>query len=204
MFLVDVKTGEATATITGVRSRYGRWSRDGKAIFYVRFAENSLAGQMLKRNLETQQEEVLYSPGIPGDNFESLELSPDGRRLAFSGAARDSGEVETVLMVIPAEGGQPRLLLQVPESEQVRVVGWSPDGREILFTRNLKLATERSTTLWRIRFEGGEPQKLDLGMNVLNDIRFHPDGRRVAFDSGQRGEEIWVMENFLPAAKGAK
>ena len=84
------------------------------------------------------------------------------------------------------------------------MVGWTPDGREILFARDLKLATKPSTTLWRIRLDGGEPRKLELGMNVLNDIRFHPDGRRVVFDSGQRGAEIWVMENFLPPLKSSK
>jgi hypothetical protein len=40
-------------------------------------------------------------------------------------------------------------------------------------------------------------------MNVLNDIRFHTDGQRVAFDSGNRGAEIWVLENFLPWAAAA-
>lgn len=208
LFLVNVKTSEATPTVTDNRSRYGRWSPDGKAIFYARQLGllNDTPGQIVRLNLETQEKEVLYTSKLPGENFISLELSPDGRRLAFSGAAleKTSGEEETVLMVMPAEGDQPRLLLQVPAEELVKVVGWTPDAREILFTRDLKLATQPSTTLWRIPREGGEPRRIELGMNVLNDIRFHPDGKRVAFDSGQRGAEIWVMENFLPPLTAGK
>jgi hypothetical protein len=31
-------------------------------------------------------------------------------------------------------------------------------------------------------------------------IRVNPDGRQLAFVSGRRHAEIWVLENFLPAA----
>ena len=207
LFLIDVRTGEASPLAIGRRQRYGRWSHDGRAVFYVQLGGEKLIGQIVKRNLETGQDEVLHSPSSPPllDNVTSLEVSPDGRWLAFSGFAleKDSGE-ETVLMVMPAEGGEPKLLLQVPESDSVKVIGWTPDGREVLFTRDLKMGKERSTALWRIRLEGGEPRKLELGMNVLNDIRFHPDGRRVAFDSGEPRAEIWVMENFLPEAGATK
>ena len=207
LFVIGVATGEASPVAIGRRQRYGRWSHDGKAVFYVRLGGEKLIGQIVRRQLETGQEKVLYSPDSPPllDNITSLEPSPDGRWLAFSGYAlgKDSGE-ETILMVMPAEGGEPKLLLQVPASDLVKVVGWTPDGREVLFTRNLKMAKERSTALWRIRLEGGEPRKLELEMNVLNDIRFHPDGRRVAFDSGEPRAEIWVMENFLPEAGATK
>ena len=93
--------------------------------------------QIVKRNLATQQDEVIYTPDESAPNFDyfnSLEISPDGRWLAAS------GDVGIPLIVISADGGQPRPLLKVPESEFLRVVGWTPDGREVLFTRNQALA----------------------------------------------------------------
>jgi hypothetical protein len=30
-------------------------------------------------------------------------------------------------------------------------------------------------------------------------VRLHPDGTRVAYSAGARQEEVWVIENFLPA-----
>ncbi|MGB6001175.1 MAG: hypothetical protein WBG67_07510 [Thermoanaerobaculia bacterium] len=207
LFLVDVKSGEATPVVTDRRSRYGRWSRDGEEVFYARqLGLNDATVQIVRLNLETQQKEVLYTSELPGENLNSLEVSPDGRWLAFSDVAlnKTTGDDETVLMVMPVDGGRPRLLLEVPVSETVKVVGWTPNTQEILFARDPKLAAKPSTTLWRIGNDGGEPRKLELGLNVLGSIRFHPDGRRVAFDSGQRGAEIWVMEDVLSLLKASE
>ncbi len=60
---------------------------------------------------------------------------------------------------------------------------------------------DRKRELWRISAEGGEPQKLELAMENLRDLRFHPDGRRIAFSGGKFSGEVWVMENFLPKAE---
>jgi hypothetical protein len=56
-------------------------------------------------------------------------------------------------------------------------------------------------SLWRVPAKGGQPERLDLTMKGwLTNLRVHPDGRRIAFDAGEEGkEEVWVMENFLPA-----
>ncbi len=32
----------------------------------------------------------------------------------------------------------------------------------------------------------------------------HPDGKRIAYLAGKRGEEVWVIENVLPTAKAAQ
>ncbi len=55
-----------------------------------------------------------------------------------------------------------------------------------------------SLELWRVPAAGGPPEKLDLSMEQMRKIRFHPDGRRIAFEAGSSGAEIWVMEHFLP------
>jgi hypothetical protein len=57
--------------------------------------------------------------------------------------------------------------------------------------------------VWRIPAEGGEPQKTELAMEGLRSLRFHPDGKRIAFSAGRQQYEVWVMENFLPPLKSA-
>ena len=44
-------------------------------------------------------------------------------------------------------------------------------------------------------------EKHSLTMDGLEDLRFHPDGKRLAFNSWRFESEAWVMENFLPAGK---
>ena len=63
----------------------------------------------------------------------------------------------------------------------------------------MALAGEGTVQVFRVAAQGGEPLKTDLAMKSLSGLRFHPDGRRVAFVSGEYAEEVWVLENFLPA-----
>ena len=60
-------------------------------------------------------------------------------------------------------------------------------------------APDKPDELWRIPVAGGEPRKLNLGVKVSH-LSLHPDGRRIAFTGPdpKGGQEVWVMENFLP------
>ena len=61
--------------------------------------------------------------------------------------------------------------------------------------------------LWRIPIAGGEPQRTGLSVEGIGIVAPHPDGRRIAFDTGNRGgspNELWVLENFLPPLKSAR
>jgi Tol biopolymer transport system component len=206
LFRIDVTSGEAvpfvgTDQVTDRRSRYGRWSSDGKAVFYTRQpGTNDSIAEVVRMDLETESRDVLFRAPLPGDHFSSLELSPDGRWLGFSGVAGVAPpEYEaTTLTTLPANGGPARLLLQISGQEWIKVVGWSPDSSEVLFTRGDKLGGEASTTLWRLSLHGGEPRGIDAGVPVLHAVRFHPDRRRVAFDAGQRGFEIHALTGLFP------
>ena len=151
-------------------------------------------------DLETEARDVLHRAPLPGDYYSSLEISPDGRWLAFSGvASAPPPEYEaTTLTVLPANGGPARQLLRISGREWIKVVGWSPNSSEVLFTRDDKLGGEASTTLWRISVHGGEPRGIEAGVPVLHAVRFHADGRRVAFDAGRRGSEIQALTGFFP------
>lgn len=198
LFRLDVETGVVSVIVhqrAGAR-REPVWSADGKAIlFQGRDQDTSFfgnVGTLVMRDLETGQEKTLYS----GHHLHGWVLSPDGRRLAVGTEDPDTVEAnleDDVLRVIPVTAeGAGEVLIRVPGPEDMEVISWTSDGQGLLF----RMAGE----LWRVSAAGGEPRKLELAIEDMHDIRFHPDGRRIAYTIGSTYmNEIWVMENYLPA-----
>ncbi len=203
-YRIDTQTGEATSIVqrtpsSGGKLRLAVWSADGKAILFQRGAS------LVLRDLDSGRENVLYSC----DHIHAWSLSPDGRQLALTVPSDDQAKNSTpassnVLLVMPATGGQTRELFRVPAKEEITAVVWTADGRELLFC---KVSGPRNLQeeLGRIPADGGRPRALalDLTGKQLTSLRFHPDGTRIAFTAGERKEEVWVMENFLPEPTGA-
>lgn len=168
------------------------WSADGKALFYTHPDREGLA--LRRHDLETGEGKVLYR-----SNAHNLAPSPDGRWLTFTMATGAADKVENVLMLLPLDGGDPRELMRVTQPDMFRLDGvvWTGDGRHLLVVHG---DAGGPGSLWRLPIDGGTPQPLGVTMEGLNvGLRLHPDGRRIAFTSGERKSELWVLENLLPA-----
>ncbi len=169
-------------------------SPDERELFYVEWSD---LPRLLVRDLDTGAErEPLSGSGRweAGDvDFNNMQLSPDGRRLAFIHYG-DNGE--PVLRVMRAFGGRPRELLRWSSESKDRVVlwDWAPDG--ILFTRGQR--ADRGT-LWIISPAGGAAWPIELEVEGVPDYRLSPDGSRIAFRRESGGPAVWVLENFLPS-----
>ncbi len=88
------------------------------------------------------------------------------------------------------------------ETEDFRELSWTPDGRNVLIVR--RTGKDSVPELWRIPIAGGEPQRTGLSAENMGIVAPHPDGRRIAFESGYRGveaNELWVLENILTTLK---
>ncbi len=200
-YRIDAQTGEVTSLVQrgpDEKPLVGPvWSADGKAILFRR------GGSVVLRDLESGQENVLHSFL---DHIHTWALSPDGQQLALAVPSKDQVRVfnSNVLLVMPATGGETRELFRVPAAEEITKVVWTPDGRQLLFVRSPG-PLHKEEGLWRIPAEGGEPQvlALDLTIDQLRSLRFHPDGTRIAFTAGDYKQEVWVMENFLPEPTAA-
>ncbi len=190
LFRVDVHTGEAEPLPAFWDVQIASLvdpSPDGKKVFYTKWTGGG-ERRIAVMDLDTGRERLLF----PDENEARPALSADGRYLAFSIDDNNSHRI----LVMPATGGEPRELQRYEaEGPTVLNVAWSPDGRNVLYT----VRTDDTHQLWRISVAGGLPQKIDLAMESIQQLRIHPDGRRIAFDAGSGGAEVWVMENFLPA-----
>ena len=208
LYRMDTQTGDV---IPLVRSHRGEsiyeavLSSDGRTIFYHRDDISPKGCHFLARDLETGREKELLRTAAP--SFASgLALSPDGRQLAFATLDLEAGT--GALKVMAAQGGEGRELFRGKgKSEYVSWAAWTPDGRQLLFT-TLTLPSLEPSGLWRVSAEGGDAQKLELDLDLavgMPGVRVHPDGRQLAFTSGQPYKlEIWALENFLPELDGNK
>jgi WD40 repeat protein len=52
----------------------------------------------------------------------------------------------------------------------------------------------------RVPVAGGRPERIApaLSDDRLLDVRFHPDGQRLAYSANDGTDEVWVTENLLP------
>jgi Tol biopolymer transport system component len=204
-FNVNVQTGEATLVLREESPGYIQWpswSPDGKTIFYFRNAPvgGKAVNRLRAHNLETGEDRELYGER---EHVNNIGVSPDGRWIV----APISVQKEPCLALIPVQGGEPRVLVRLQETDHIAPfsdMAWTPDGKYILFIKIQGDPQQHLHELWRIPAEGGTPQKVGISMKLLRGLRVHPDGQHIVFTAGLPTAEVWVLENFLPALKAAK
>jgi Tol biopolymer transport system component len=196
---VDIESGHASPVVTeGDGFHSPRCTPDGKYVYYGGdYSVKDKDSRIMRVNLETKEKTEIYRSA---QQIIRLDISPDGRSLAFLEFA------DRALKVMSIDGGQPRVVHKFDKSKGWgRSVAWSPDGKYLFYA---KTPEEEDKTgqieLWRIPSAGGEPVRLPLTAKGMENLRIHPDGRRIAFNTSEMKNETWVMENFLPKAAGNK
>jgi Tol biopolymer transport system component len=202
VFRIDASTGELAAILVPPPERLSyegfSWSPDGKRLYF-----HSQAGGIYERELSSgNQREVTRGSLGP------ISLSPDGRWIA---TYRSDASTKThAVVLIPVEGGEPRELLRVSEPQWINntAMPWTPDGRAVL-VRKMLIDGGAQSELWLVPIADAPPRKLDFDAKRVppyaqGKIRLHTDGRRLAYDSGESQQEVWVLENFLPALKASR
>ncbi|MHC4744067.1 MAG: hypothetical protein ACYS8Z_19285, partial [Planctomycetota bacterium] len=197
VFKIDVRTGERTDLVRSKTEVLLRpeLSPDGKTLFYNRCDPGYRNVRLMARNMEGGREKELFRV-VPPARLANCSLSPDGELFALSMTASLNQPSAPVLMVLPAEGGEPRELIRFEKDMRPVGVTWMPDSRNVLFWK--WFGQRRKGELWRISAEGGEPQK--LWVHDVGHLRVHRDGERMAFNSRSTTSAIWAMEGFLPIA----
>ncbi|MGF1670654.1 MAG: hypothetical protein ACFCU6_09410, partial [Balneolaceae bacterium] len=114
-------------------------------------------------------------------------------------------------VVQSVNGKSSREIFKVPIDNEIESVSWTKEQQYVLFTIRHDLTTHlpEDNQVWRISVEGGDPELLDWALEPWQlrggGLRFHPHSNKIAYNvAGQNGNEIWVMENFLPSVVTAE
>lgn len=126
-------------------------------------------------------------PERPGTTYDEPELSPDGRRIAFSTGSQASAEG---IAVVNRDGTGLTRLTEPSATGTVREAdlsaAWSPDGTTLLFTRVTTDLTDpavprRTSALWTVPASGGPAAAVAGGQNGYT-ADWHPaDPTRIVF-----------------------
>ena len=163
------------------------WSKDGKTLIFNR------DGKIWKIPAEGGEASVVNTRDAAKCTG-SHGFSPDGKLLAIS--CSTPGKPETRVYIVPAEGGEPKL---VTETGWSYFHGWSPDGKTIAFTRP---DHKGGGNIFAIPPEGGAEKALTSGSGISDDPDYSADGKWIYFNSDRGGSmQIWRMQ---PDGSGAE
>jgi Tol biopolymer transport system component len=207
VYRIDSTTGTSTllAATPNIGLSAAQLSRDGRRLYFwgggvPRGSEGSI---FFERDLASESDRELFRG--PGPAFP--EVSPDGRFLA--GTWYDPRSKSSVVLLMPVSGGTPKELLRVNAPQQFDgwgYVSWTPDARHVVVPFHEGERSEANSVhdLLLVPIDGSAPRKLGLDTRFLarGGVRLHPDGRQVAYATGgNRRQEVWALENFLPISQ---
>jgi dipeptidyl aminopeptidase/acylaminoacyl peptidase len=117
--------------------------------------------------------------------FRSLDISPDGKRLAWVEKVRgkDGPLPDRSMIVVAGIGAKYKLTrkisVSVPGASDEHEPVWSPDGEQLAFLSDAK--KRHQAQLYVAHLKSGRLRQLTDLKGTLADPRWSPDGRRLAF-----------------------
>lgn len=175
--IINIETGERRI-VRRAKEHFEapNWSRDGSTLIY-----NS-EGSLFKIPVTGGTPEKIDT-GFADRCNNDHGISPDGSELVIS----HSPENQSLIYVLPATGGEPRL---VTENGPSYWHGWSPDGRMLAY------CAERNGNydVYAIPVEGGPEVRLTTADGLDDGPDYSPDGEYIFFNSVRTGQmKVWRM-----------
>jgi Tol biopolymer transport system component len=181
IYTVPASGGKATQVTPSGLAFHPRWSPDGKRIYY-RSGFGDLASVPTgggEASLIPKRSDPMVIEATPGGGN---AISPDGKKIVFSGAQKGLKGVH--IWTIPIEGGEPTQLTKPPTDS--RFPCWSPDGNTIAFISGEKNEQNIFVShIYTIPAEGGEVRQLTSESDRVawSTIAWSPDGKFLAYFS---------------------
>lgn len=200
---IDVQTGAIERVNSGQPST-PHLLPNGRDMVFTRFMDRAVGEpsrvEIMIRDLDSGEERLLHRVVSDGPNpVRVLVASKDGGLLALN-VARMNGPHP--LLVIDLQSGDVREVGAAPAILSFGSLAFSADNTALLFGGRHDDDLEGLPRLLRLPLDGSsEAVELAYIPEGVIFIRPHPDGRRIAFVSGEVTPELWVMENIAPVSR---
>ncbi|MCX6575028.1 MAG: protein kinase, partial [Candidatus Aminicenantes bacterium] len=188
LFLMAADGGKVRQlTEDPAQERYPDWSPDGLQLVF--YSDKSGRQELYVLSRKNKDSSWQAPRQLTFDGGETGKWSPDGRFIAYiSGVS---------LRVIPAEGGEPRTLVESKDPALLPVPSfpaWSKDGRTIYY---IAYDAEQHASFWSVPVSGGKPKLLvrfDDPTRQSSREEFATDGERFYFTLAKYESDIWVAD----------
>lgn len=174
-----------TITANGGLNKFPEWSPDNAQLAFVTHLPGSNQWQIWIQNLKGGKSVIR----MPGSYISSPAISPEGRRIAFSG--REAEAVDSDLFVAQLDGSERRNITRHPGIDTSP--SWSPTGQQIAFISD----RSGSPQLWVIDADGSNLQRLVSEGGHCDSPNWSPDGRFITYSwqaPEQWRHDIYVVE----------
>lgn len=123
------------------------------------------------------------------ENAKRGVLSPDGRRVAFDGAARGVAAMTNFDIQVMDVDGSRRARLTTSPAKDIDPQ-WSPDGTTISYTHQLD-NSGRQVSIWLMKPDGTGKRRLVTG----GEARWAPDGKRILIERWRGAQtDLFVLD----------
>lgn len=198
LYLFDLATKKADLLTPGTFDEESpSWSPDGKRIAFIRRHGDGDVDRAPNRDLFAMEACTCASPGrltfSPAEELGRPAWSPDGKSIAYlmGDELKWSAYDQAQLMVIPADGGDPKSLTAALDRPVASPV-WSPDGASVAFV----VVDDRAQQVARVPVAGGKVEKLVEGKQVVDRPSVGRDGAfAVLASTPVSAPEVHALEN---------
>jgi Tol biopolymer transport system component len=198
---IDVRTGESRQLLEFDRrvltAGFAAISLDDRTLYIP--APGPQAGaainQILSVDPATGQHRRIFTLREGATIQEPLQLSPDGRTVAFQFADNAHSYIGTL-----ATDGSGYRELHKDYKAALFGLAWREDGRALLFGRRGE--QKYTWEIMSIPAAGGSPLSTGLrGNGTLQNLNLSATGSRAAFSAESGASEIWALNNVLSVLK---
>jgi Tol biopolymer transport system component len=178
------------------------FSTDGKTIYFLRSLKTPRAKlgcdwgiDLFGINLETGRETRLTHQEYPFCSAGPVQVSGDGKWLAFAGGRSDKpslskGHPIRIYVYKVGQQSAPQKISGTGINDDFRSPSLSPDGATIAFARS------DQDQIWIVNIDGTNPRKMTTSEGSKGSPVFSSDGRRIYFTVSEWGGPVYEVREM--------